>query len=311
MSLSTKAVEVPITKPMLPWLSEPMRVAVEQLVSQAKGQPWRVKTVQDMREFASHPCAILTDGADAVFVKLSTAAHGEEQFTAELAGMRLLTAQAGALTPTPIGIVEVAGGVLLILEAVQAIERGADQWRQIGQALARIHRIKGDRCGLERQGYFGPLYQDNRPLADWPTFFVERRLWPRLMGAIDSGHLPSATIRQVEQLIARLSTLCGPAIVPALLHGDAQQNNFISTAHGAVVIDPAVHYGHPEMDLAHIDYFEAVPDDVFAGYQEELPIEPGFWERRELWRIPAYLAIVSVDGPGYIGKLTAAVQQYL
>jgi len=293
------------------WFREPIRVAVEQLVTAYQGHPWRVKTAKDMQEFASHPCAILADDAYRVFVKLSTAANGADQFAAELTGLRLLTAQAGALTPTPIGIAEVEGGVILVLEAVHAIERGPQQWRQIGQTLARLHQVKGRDCGLETQGYFGPLYQDNRPLADWPTFFAERRLWPRLMGAIDAGHLPSATIRQVEQLIGRLPKVCGPAIVPALLHGDAQQNNFISTARGAFIIDPAVHYGHPEMDLAHIDYFEAVPADLFVGYQEEAPIEPGFWERRDLWRIPTDLAIVSVDGPGYIGKLTAAVQKYL
>jgi len=78
-----------------------------------------------------------------------------------------------------------------------------------------------------------------------------------------------------------------------------------------VVIDPAVYYGHPEMDLASIDYFQAVPDDVLAGYQEELPIDPGFWERRDLWRVWGYLGCVAVEGSGYLGKLTEAVQKYL
>ncbi len=65
-------------------------------------------------------------------------------------------------------------------------------------------------------------------------------------------------------------------------HGDAQQNNFISTDRGAVVIDPAVYYGNPEMDLAYVDYFQAVPDDVLDGYRDELPIDAGFRERRDL-----------------------------
>jgi protein-ribulosamine 3-kinase len=215
------------------------------------------------------------------------------------------------LIPTPIGMIPVAGGSLLVLEAVRAVERGPRHWRQIGQALARIHQIKGDRFGLETHSYFGPLYQDNTPMSSWPAFYAERRLQSGLRLAVDSGHMPPEMMRQVEKIISRLPELCGPAVVPALVHGDAQQNNFISTEAGAVVIDPAVYFGHPEMDLAYIDYFQPVPDEVFDGYRDELPIDPGFWGRRGLWRIWGYLAAVTVEGSGHLGRLAEAVQEYI
>lgn len=199
----------------------------------------------------------------------------------------------------------------MILEAIETIDRTPIQWRQIGQTLARIHRVKGNAYGLETHCYFGPLYQDNRPMSNWSTFYAERRLFPRMIGAINAGHMPTTAIQQVERLISRLPNLCGPEVAPTLLHGDAQQNNFISTAAGSVVIDPAVYYGHREMDLAYIDYFQPVPEDVFLGYQEELPIDPGFHERRDLWRVYGYLAAVEVEGAVYLGKLLDAVQQYL
>lgn len=292
-------------------LSDPLRLPLEQMVSERLGRAWQVADLKDMADFSSHPAAILSDGSYSVFAKLSQAAHGLEQLECELAGLRLLTERAGILTPAPIGIKLVEGGAILALEAVQAVERGAAHWRQIGQTLARIHKVKWDRCGLETQGYFGPLYQDNRPMQDWCTFFAERRLWPRLVGAIDSGHLPSALIRQVEKLIARLPDLCGPEQAPALLHGDAQQNNFITSAAGTYAIDPAVCYGNPEFDLAYVDYFQPVPDDVFIAYREEMPIDPGFSQRRDLWRIYGYLAAVTVEGAGYMRMLTDAVQKYV
>lgn len=311
MSLSHQAYESQNLLPSICLLNDPLRIPVEQLVSQHIGRQWRVTAARDMNEFASHPAAILSDNAYAVFVKLSEAANALEQFEREFAGLQLLAARAGVLIPTPIANLVVEGGAIMVLEAIQAVAREPRHWRQIGQTLARIHRIKWDRCGLDLQGYFGPFYQDNRPLLDWPTFYAERRLWPRLIGAIDAGHMPTTAIRQVERLIARLPELCGPPVVPSLLHGDAQQNNFISTEIGAVVIDPAVYYGHSEIDLAYIDYFQPVPDDVFVGYQEELPIDSGFSERRDLWRVYGYLAAVTVEGSAYLGKLTDAVQKYL
>jgi fructosamine-3-kinase len=159
--------------------------------------------------------------------------------------------------------------------------------------------------------YFGPLEQDNTPADDWPTFYAERRLRPRLKQAVDSGHLPPALTAQVETVIKRLPELAGPEITPALLHGDAQQNNFVSTREGAYVIDPAVHYGHPELDLATVDYFEPVPGDVFAAYREAIGIDPGFAERRSLWRISGYLACVADAGGEYVDMLAEAVGEYV
>jgi protein-ribulosamine 3-kinase len=284
---------------------------MEGLVSDYRGKGWEAKEFRDMNEFSSHPSAILSDGSYSVFVKLSTAANGLEQFEIELAGLRLLSKLTGVLIPTPIGNLSVEGRMIMVLEAVQAIERTPKQWRQIGQTLAQIHGIKGSRFGLETHNYFGPLYQDNRPLVDWPTFYAERRLWPRFMGAINAGNMPTDVIRMMEKLISRLPKLCGPEIIPTLLHGDAQQNNFISTKSGAMVVDPAVHHGHPEMDLAYIDYFQPVPDDVLNAYRDELPIDSGFSERRELWRIYGYLAAVEMGDSAYLPKLIHAVRKYL
>jgi fructosamine-3-kinase len=119
------------------------------------------------------------------------------------------------------------------------------------------------------------------------------------------------TIRLVEKLIARIPELCGSNVEPTLLHGDAQKNNFITSAQETFVIDPAVYYGNPEIDLAYIDYFEPVPEDVFLGYKELLPIDPGFHERRDLWRVYGHLAAVEVEGVMHLDKLVNAVKKYL
>jgi protein-ribulosamine 3-kinase len=311
MSRKSKADPVQHPVPPVRLAGDPLRAPVEQLVTEHLGRQWTINSARDMAEFACHPSAILSDGSYSVFAKLSEAANGMEQFEIELAGLRFLAEHTGILIPTPIGILPVTGGSILVLEAVQAVERAPRHWRQIGQTLARIHQIKGDRFGLDKNGYIGPLYQDNTPMDDWPAFYAERRLWPVLRLAIDSGNLPPDISRKVEKIISRLPELCGPDVVPTLLHGDAQQNNYISTERGAVVIDPAVYFGHPEMDLAFMDYFQPVPEDVFDGYREELPIDPGFPERRDLWRVWGYLAAVTVEGPVHLSKLTGAIKKYV
>lgn len=263
----------------------------------------------DLNERASHPCGIYRGEPFSVFAKLDTTSGGE-QFTAELRGLNLLARIAAVTTPVPIadGTVDVEGGPALMLEAIAEIPaeaRTPGQWRSIGAALARLHSVRGDCFGLnEFDGFFGPLPQDNRPVASnsWAGFYAERRLLPMLKSAVDSGNLPSDLATEVERIAARLPTLCGPEPLPALLHGDAQQNNFLTTADDAVLFDTAPYFGHPEVDLALIDYFEPVPREVFAGYQEIASIDHGFAQRRELWRLFAYLAVIAVDGHNLFGR---------
>ena len=80
-------------------------------------------------------------------------------------------------------------------------------------------------------------------------------------------------------------------------------------------VDGAPYFGHPEVDLALIDYFAPVPASVFEGYREVRAIEEGFEERRELRRLHGYLAVVTVDCPSdhgrsFLDRIARAVTLY-
>ena len=291
------------------------RAAIEVVVSAHLGHAWTIVELTDLDELASHPSAIMGDGRLEVFAKLGTGASAVDQFEVEVAGLEHLARLAGTRTPRPIGdgVVPVPGGAILLLEAIRSVPRTDDGWRDIGRLLAGIHRVHGDRFGFPTDGWFGPLHLDHRevPGATWADFYAERRVVPRLTAAVRSGHVPADIAHRVDRLLDRLPDLAGPNVRPTLLHGDAQQNNFITTAGGAVAIDPAVHFGHPEVDLALLDYFAPVPVHVFDGYREVGVIDDGFVDRRDLWRVFAYLAVVEVAGPVYLPGLATALDRYV
>jgi len=196
-------------------------------------------------------------------------------------------------------------------------QRSRSDWEQIGRTLATIHQARAGRFGLESAGYFGPLAQDNRPVPGntWAEFYAERRVLPWLRTATDAGHVPIDDAHRIDRILTRLEVLAGPEPEPTLLHGDAQHHNLVSTPGSAVVIDASPYYGHPEIDLALVDYFTAVPPALFAAYAEIAPIDPGFTQRRELWRIFAYLGVLTVSrddpwGRSFRGRLTDAVNLY-
>jgi fructosamine-3-kinase len=308
--------------------------AVEHAAAAHRGRAWKCGGFTDLGDRAAHPCGILHGAPFSVFAKLTSAADGQRQFTTELAGLRLITELSTVPTPTPVatGLVDTSASDtttsdttwLLLFEALpeRTTDRSPDDFRAIGRALATMHEVHQGQFGLaEFDGYFGPLPQDNRPVPanTWPDFYAERRVRPLLKIAVDSGNLPAELTQGVERVIDRLPDLSGPRARPSLLHGDAQQNNFLCTPDctpdGAVVIDACPYFGHPEVDLALVDYFEPVPAEVFSGYREIRSIDPGFAGRRELWRIFAYLAVADVDGQSPFGRqhlqrLAEAVDRY-
>ena len=293
-----------------------MRREIEHAVSLHLGQTWGLQDFTDLNDRASHPAGLLYGPGLSVFAKLGTADDTRPQFESELRGLAVLRERGSTRTPMAIagGLVPTPRGTVLLLEDLAEIPTGKrtpDDWRAIGRSLAALHRVHGERFGAAQDagsaqdaGYFGPIWQDNRPVASnrWADFYTERRLEPALRSAVDSGFLPTELGAGVELLCARLASVCGPEPRPALLHGDAQQNNFVSTRDGAAMVDACPYFGHPEIDLAHVDYFQSVPEELFDGYREVLLIDAGFAGRRKLWRLYAYLAMITVDGDAAFGR---------
>ena len=299
-----------MSRPRHPLLAKAVVAEIERAASAHRGSRWTRGGFTDCDDLASHRCGVFHGAPFSVFAKLNVEAEAGEQFAAELAGLNLLRELAQIATPTAIGpgVVDLPAGSLLLFEALperapQA--RSAADWRSIGRTLAALHLVSAGQFGLDQPvSFFGPFRQDNRAVSpnNWADFYAERRLIPHLRSAVDAGHVPADLAAQVERVIRRLPALAGPEPAPSLLHGDAQQHNFMSTPAGAVVIDAAPYFGHPEVDLAMIDYFDPVPADLFDAYREIAPIDRGFEQRRELWRVFGYLAVISVADDGTFGR---------
>src|SRR5436305_6931907 len=93
------------------WMAHPLlgaavRAQIERAASAHLGRPWVAQGFTSLDDRASHPCGILPGTPFSVFAKLGPSAGAGEQFTAELAGLRLIRQAAGVRVPVP-----VAGGL--------------------------------------------------------------------------------------------------------------------------------------------------------------------------------------------------------
>jgi protein-ribulosamine 3-kinase len=179
-----------------------------------------------------------------------------------------------------------------------------------GAELAKLHQTEAETFGLDYDNYIGSLPQQNSRHNNWISFFVERRIGPQLKMAFDSGKLPKSVLDNWKRLESRLDSVFPPC-KPSLLHGDLWGGNYLFNSSGtAVLIDPAVYYGHPEADLAFSKMFGGFSVDFYEGYKSASPVEKGFDERVPVYNLYPLLVHVNLFGGHYISQFRSILRKY-
>lgn len=250
-----------------------------------------------------------TDTGATAFVK----AHDRDPaglLAAEAHGLSWL-ADAGPVAvrlPAVVGLDEAGPHAVLVLEWIEPGRPAPDHDERLGRGLAALHAAGTPTFGLDRDGFIGPLPLDNAPADDWPTFYAERRIRPLLRLAADRGRLDPRTVVDVDHLLERLPDRAGPPEPPARLHGDLWAGNaLVDDAGGPVVVDPAAHGGHREVDLAMMRLFGGFGPRTFAAYDEAAPLADGHEARVPLWQLHPLLVHTVLFGGGYASTFAAAV----
>lgn len=253
----------------------------------------------------------LQTDAGRFFVKVNSADRFPSMFEAEADGLRRLKAAGALRVPEPIAHGEDHDDAFLLLEWIEGGLRTEAFWEAFGRGLARLHGHSAERFGLERDNYIGSLKQVNTPEADWPAFFIKHRLEPQLRMARDRRRVEAGMSFRFERLFARLDRLF-PAEPPALLHGDLWSGNFLCDAEGRpVLIDPAVYFGHREMDLAMTRLFGGFDAAFHSAYHSERPLERGWEERIDLCYLYPLLVHVNLFGGGYVQQVEAVLRRFV
>ena len=201
-------------------------------------------------------------------------------FEAEEQGMKFLRDNSEFFVPKVLTQYTCNDFSLLALEYFESTESPSFQfWYDSGRKLAALHRKSSSWFGFENDNYFADIVVDNQPSADWVDFYILRRLEPLIRLNVDEGRISTATIRLVERMYKKLDDIF-PGEVPALLHGDLWSGNFLKGVNAqAALIDPAVYFGHREMDLAMTTLFGGFEAGFYEGYEEHFPLEKD-WRKR-------------------------------
>jgi fructosamine-3-kinase len=240
-------------------------------------------------------------------------------FRAEAAGLAAIQGTGCIRTPMVLGYgADTSENVsFLLLEYIGGHGRAvAGSWECFGKELAAMHRAEtvhytGSGCyGFSEDNYIGISPQINSPCESWIEFFRSRRLEVQIRKA--ETFFDRMQLRKFQFLLEHLDDYLYEPDSPSLLHGDLWAGNVMAGDDGHLwMIDPAVYVGCREADLAMTELFGGYPEQFYRSYEEELPLVPGYRDRRDLYNLYHMLNHLNLFGGGYLSEVLWIVNRYV
>lgn len=249
--------------------------------------------------------------AERYFVKWHPQAP-PKMFSTEARGLEILAKSETLRVPQVIAYQDHSSDTpeFLLLEWLVSGQRQATTATQLGEGLAQLHHHHAEQHGLDHANYIGSLPQPNTQTTSWVEFYGEQRIRAQMEIARQKNQLSANLEKILNRLINRLPELL-PEPSPALLHGDLWSGNVMTLADGSpAIIDPAVYYGHREVELAFTELFGGFRAGFYDAYQANYPLDKAYAERKALYQLYPLMTHMNLFGGGYTSRVEAVAKHF-
>ncbi len=199
----------------------------------------------------------------------------------------------------------------LLLEFIVKWPQQKGFWEKFGREVAKLHFEEYYYFGWQEDNYIGTIKQCNTQHILWSDFYVKCRLEPLIRTLFERDELDTEDLKNAEHLYKKMPEIF-PVEHPSLLHGDLWSGNFMADEKNqAVIYDPAVYYGHREMDLGMTKLFGGFEKEFYQGYNDVYPLENGWEERLPYSQLYPILAHGVLFGGSYIEQVKGILKRHI
>ncbi|MEN8192332.1 MAG: fructosamine kinase family protein [Bacteroidota bacterium] len=256
----------------------------------------------------ANACIITTESGNKYFIK--SYGSNSDILRNEANGLKELAKVDAVRIPKVIVLDE----EFIVLEFIEQGRNKKSFSSDFGRQYAKMHKFKAEKFGFYENNFIGSNPQINLPENDnWIDFFWQNRLLYQYQLAEHNHFIDSDFKDSFKKLENSFSSIVsGTEEPPTLLHGDLWGGNFMVDNNGsAVLIDPAVYYGHREADLAMTKLFGGFDSDFYKAYQEEFPLIEDWEYRIDLYMLYHVLNHLNLFGTGYYSQAISIIKKYI
>jgi len=255
---------------------------------------------------------ISTENGTSFFLKYNPSASNN-MFLKEANGLRELDKSNSIKIPEVLSVDE----DYILLEFIASGNRKKNFFEDFGKSFAEMHKFKSVSFGFYENNYIGSNPQINIPdekeKSDWTAFYLNKRILFQLQLAEKLGNSTDELRKGISKLENKIEDIIGHnSEKPSLLHGDLWGGNYMIDQNGnAVLIDPAVYYGHREADLGMTKLFGGFNSEFYKAYNESFPLEDGFDYRENIYKLYHVLNHLNLFGGGYYSQAISLIKFYV
>ncbi len=162
-------------------------------------------------------------------------------------------------------------------------------------AITSLHSLNEIKFGFDFDTQIGGLKQKNNKSDNWVNFYREYRLG-YIYEIINSSNLMDESInKKIEYLIKNLESFIPKKPIASLLHGDLWEGNILFNNYKFCgFIDPGSFYGHNELEIAYLRWFNPIfiDEDFIEKYSTYIKIEKEYFSYEPIYQL--YYSLLNV-----------------
>ena len=162
-------------------------------------------------------------------------------------------------------------------------------------AIISIHSNKSKNYGFSFDTQIGGLRQINSMSKNWLEFYRDKRL-SYIFDLVNKKQPMDETINtKIDLLIKKIDNFIPNKPISSLLHGDLWEGNILFKNKKFVgFIDPGSFYGHNELELSYLRWFNPkfIDENFLDKYSDQIKIDKYYFEYEPIYQL--YYSLLNV-----------------